>query len=124
MGAAKGVIRSMLLDGNLNAELIPVDTAINATILIAKQIVSNSEKSKEVEVFNITMDESKRRPMKYILEKAKKLNFDNPAEIGLWYPDGNITTNKFVHQLNVFFFHWIPAYFIDFLMFLFMQKRL
>lgn len=124
MGAAKGVIRSMLLDGSLNAELIPVDTAINATILIAKQIASTEEKSKVVEVFNITLDESKRRPMKYILEKAKKLNFDIPAEIGLWYPDGQITTNKFAHQLNLIFFHWLPAYFIDFLMLIFMQKRL
>lgn len=38
MGAAKGVIRSMLVDGDLTAEVIPVDTAINAAILIAKHI--------------------------------------------------------------------------------------
>lgn len=44
MGAAKGVIRSMLVDGDLTAEVIPVDTAINAAILIAKHIATQESK--------------------------------------------------------------------------------
>lgn len=44
LGAAKGVIRSMLLDGNLKSELIPVDTAVNGVILVAKHIATNEEK--------------------------------------------------------------------------------
>jgi alcohol-forming fatty acyl-CoA reductase len=36
IGAAKGVIRSMLVDGNLETEAIPLDIAINGIILIAK----------------------------------------------------------------------------------------
>lgn len=44
LGAAKGVIRSMLLDGNLEAEIIPVDTAINGVILITKHIATKLER--------------------------------------------------------------------------------
>lgn len=44
LGAAKGVIRSMLLDGSLETEVIPVDTAINGIILIAKHIAVSSKK--------------------------------------------------------------------------------
>lgn len=44
LGAAKGAIRSMLLDGSLEAEVVPVDTAINGTILIAKHIASQEKK--------------------------------------------------------------------------------
>jgi alcohol-forming fatty acyl-CoA reductase len=44
MGAAKGVIRSMLLDGSLETELIPVDTAINGIILTAKHIATQAKK--------------------------------------------------------------------------------
>ncbi len=44
MGAAKGVIRSMLVDGDLAAEIIPVDTAINAAIIIAKHIATQELK--------------------------------------------------------------------------------
>lgn len=38
IGAAKGVIRTMLLDGKLNAEVVPVDLAVNGVILIAKKL--------------------------------------------------------------------------------------
>lgn len=124
LGAAKGVIRSMLLDGDLAAEVIPVDTACNGIITIAKTVAMKKEKSKEVEVFNLTASENKKRPMKYVLELAKKMNFEIPAEIGLWYPNGTITTNKYLHQFNVVMFHWVPAYLIDFLMLCIGQKRL
>ena len=44
MGAAKGVIRSMLCDGNSETEVIPVDTAVNGVILIAKVIATKEKK--------------------------------------------------------------------------------
>jgi hypothetical protein len=40
VGAAKGVIRSMLVDGDVETEAIPVDIAINGIILIAKTIAT------------------------------------------------------------------------------------
>lgn len=43
IGAAKGVIRSMLVDGDVKTEAIPVDMAINGIILIAK-IVAMQER--------------------------------------------------------------------------------
>lgn len=45
IGAAKGVIRSMLADANTESEAIPVDIAINGIILIAK-IVATQERFK------------------------------------------------------------------------------
>ncbi|KAL6420856.1 hypothetical protein ACFW04_014381 [Cataglyphis niger] len=44
VGAGKGVIRSMHCNGNYNAQVIPVDIAINALIIIAYQIATNQEK--------------------------------------------------------------------------------
>jgi alcohol-forming fatty acyl-CoA reductase len=44
IGAGKGVIRSMLLDGKLGAELVPVDVAVNGVILIAKEIATRHKK--------------------------------------------------------------------------------
>lgn len=34
IGAGKGVIRSMLCNGELKSEIIPVDTAVNALVLL------------------------------------------------------------------------------------------
>lgn len=44
LGAGKGVIRTMLCDGNLIAQVVPVDTAINAIIAIGMIEGSKTEK--------------------------------------------------------------------------------
>lgn len=59
-----------------------------------------------------------------VLDRAKKMFFDNPFEWILWYPGGNIRTNRLIHNICVFLFHIIPAYFIDFLLLIFGQRRL
>ena len=47
-----------------------------------------------------------------------------PFEAGIWYPDGDITTNKFVHYFRVIFTMWLPAYLVDFLCVLTRRKRI
>lgn len=59
-----------------------------------------------------------------VLEKGKSVAYDYPFEGAIWYPDGDIRSSKFVHNLFVLFFHIVPAYVIDFLMIIFHQKRL
>lgn len=59
-----------------------------------------------------------------VLNLGKQLGYEYPFEAGLWYPNGAITTNRYVHATRVFFYHWVPAYLIDFLMLCFGQKRL
>jgi alcohol-forming fatty acyl-CoA reductase len=44
VGGGKGVIRSMLCDGTLNAEVIPVDIAINGLIAIAWKVATMKNK--------------------------------------------------------------------------------
>jgi len=44
VGAAKGVIRSMMCNGEFNAEVIPVDVAINGLITIAYTFATLKEK--------------------------------------------------------------------------------
>jgi alcohol-forming fatty acyl-CoA reductase len=44
VGGGKGVIRSMLCDGTLNAEVIPVDIAINGLIAIAWKVSTMKNK--------------------------------------------------------------------------------
>jgi len=44
IGAGKGVIRSMHCNGNYHAEVIPVDKAINALIVIACKLATDQQK--------------------------------------------------------------------------------
>lgn len=123
VGGAKGVIRSMHCNADYNAEVIPVDMAINGIITAIYRLASNVERPKEIPVLNLT--QGKTYPMTWgkIVERGKEIAWNYPFEMMLWYPNGTIYSNKLLHDLSTIFFHWLPAYVIDFLMFVFGQKR-
>ncbi|CAG9797074.1 unnamed protein product [Chironomus riparius] len=123
VAGAKGVLRSMLCNGDFKGECIPVDFAINGIIGIAKSVATMKEKPSEIPVFNVTCHPESKQTWEYILEEGRKMVQKYPFEFGLWLPGGGITMNKKLHKLNVALFHWGPAYLIDFLMFCFGQKR-
>ncbi|CAH2241289.1 jg3350 [Pararge aegeria aegeria] len=123
IGAGKGVIRTMHCYGHYHAEVIPVDIAINAIILIPYYINTKIERSAEIPVFNLTSGDDRDTTWKEVLDVGKATVRKFPFEGPLWYPDGNIRHNKLIHELCVFFYHIIPAYLIDFLMLIFGQKR-
>lgn len=123
VGASKGVIRSMHCNGEYHAEVIPVDMAINTIIGIVHRLTINQEKPKTIPVLNITQGNIKRITWAEVLEVGRQIIYKYPFEGQIWYPDGDIRSSKFIHNLFVFFFHIIPAYLIDFLMLIFRQKR-
>lgn len=133
-GAAKGVIRTMLINGDNPSEIIPVDMAINGLITIpydisrrdrlAKAATGNGSAVAELPVFNVTCCESQKTQWKRVLELGESINAEYPIEAGVWYPGGSMTTSVAVHMMRAMLFHWLPAYVIDFLLFCFGQKRL
>ncbi|XP_017147108.1 fatty acyl-CoA reductase 1 isoform X1 [Drosophila miranda] len=123
VGAGKGVIRSMLIDTRFLSEVIPVDYAINGLCVIPYQFAGLKEKPAEVPVYNITCADHRKMQWGDVIEMSKDIGYRYPFEAGLWYPDGCITTNKLHHNINVLLFHWLPAYFIDFMLLLLGQKR-
>lgn len=123
VGAGKGVIRSMHCIGHYHAEVIPLDISINSIIVIAYKIGKDTQRQPEIPVYNLTSGDDRNTTWKEVLDIGKAAARKIPFEGPLWYPDGNIRHNKFIHDICVFFYHILPAYFIDFLMLLFRQKR-
>lgn len=122
IAAGKGVIRSMHCNPNYHSEAVPVDITINAIIALAFQ---RSKMPKEVCYFcNIT--DSGINPVTWgeSIEMGRELFYQYPMTQTLWYPSGSIKTNYYHHLFCVIFFHYLPAYFIDFLMILIRQKPL
>jgi len=74
--------------------------------------------------FNLTS--GKLNPITWgdVVGRGRKHFHEQPFEGAVWYPDGDIRSNKYTHMLIVYLFHWIPAILIDCLMFIFGQKRL
>ncbi|XP_050295769.1 putative fatty acyl-CoA reductase CG5065 [Anthonomus grandis grandis] len=122
VAAGKGVLRSMHCIGSNKAQVIPVDFAINASIVIAYKLGSE-KRSEEVPVYNLTQDGVIRITMGEIIDKGRDIVYANPFEMQVWYPDGDIRASKIMHTICCIFMHWLPALLIDFIMLLIRQKR-
>lgn len=59
-----------------------------------------------------------------VVDIGKRVNAECPFETMLWYPGGNVHSNEYIHNFVDLLFHWIPAYFIDFLLLLLGRKTL
>ncbi|EZA59252.1 hypothetical protein DMN91_008153 [Ooceraea biroi] len=123
VGGGKGVIRSMHCNGDYHAQVIPVDVVTNAMIAVAYTLCNTKEEAKNIPVYNMTQSSVLEITWREVLDRGKEVLHEYPFEGQIWYPDGNIRSNIYVHNLFVFFFHIIPAYLIDFLMIIFRQKR-
>ncbi|CAO1365920.1 unnamed protein product [Diamesa hyperborea] len=123
VAGGKGVIRSMLCEAEFEAEVIPVDFAINSLIGIAYSVATMEEKPEKIPVFNIVCDEKSRITWGTVLNEGKRINWDHPFEAGLWYPNGDITMNPVKHYVTTALTQWLPALLIDFLMLIFFQRR-
>lgn len=123
VAAGKGVLRSMHCHGEYNAQVVPVDMAISAMIIVAYELGSAPERPKEVPVYNLTNNGVIQITWFDILNKGKAIAYKYPFEMMVWYPDGNLRNSKLWHQICCIFLHWIPAYIIDFLMLILLQKR-
>ncbi|VVC44765.1 Male sterility, NAD-binding,NAD(P)-binding domain,Fatty acyl-CoA reductase, C-terminal [Cinara cedri] len=123
VAGSKGIIRSMLCCADFEAEVVPVDIAINALILIAwKRNAMDDLPTDLAPCYNITKGDIVKMTWGEVLNKGKQLGYEYPFEAGLWYPNGSIRTNKLVHYFIVFWLQIIPAYLIDGIMIMARQK--
>ncbi|KAI5640428.1 male sterility protein domain-containing protein [Phthorimaea operculella] len=120
IGAGKGVIRTMMCNEDIQADIIPVDMAVNGCILVA--YTTAIDKPKEVRVCNVT--QSGINPMTWgeALNIGRKHVDEFPSAVCMWYPGGSAKNSWVYHQLALFFTHYLPAYFIDLLLYLLGQK--
>ncbi|XP_057671020.1 putative fatty acyl-CoA reductase CG5065 [Diorhabda carinulata] len=110
--AGKGLIRTMLCDPNKIADLVPVDMVINLMIVSAWRIGTNSY-SKEIPIYNCVSGLRKPIKWKEFVEYCFKFSRKHPVSDVSFYPQGTITSYKFVNKIRQIIWHWIPAYVID-----------
>lgn len=75
-------------------------------------------------VYNLTTTETEPILWHEVIDIGKDVIEEYPFETVLWYPGGGMTPNKYIYTICTVLFHWIPAYFIDFLLMIFGQKPL
>lgn len=84
----------------------------------------SSHRPREIPVFNVTQHESRRITYGEFFKVANDMKAEIPFALSLWFPNVTITQNRLWYYINIILFQWIPAYFVDFLFFIFRQKRL
>ncbi|KAI5640427.1 male sterility protein domain-containing protein [Phthorimaea operculella] len=120
IASGKGVIRSMHCEPSYTADAMPVDVTANGCILIA--YATALDKPKETVVYNLTLSGIVKMTWGEIIELGRKWVNVYPYTVALWYPNGTIKSYWWHHQLCVIFYHMIPAYLVDMLLFLLGRK--
>lgn len=120
VGAGKGVIRTMHCNEDYFADVVPVDMAVNACIILG--YTTGMDKPKKIGFCNVT--QSGVNPISW----GEALNIGRfhvqefPFSVCLWYPGGSPKKSRIQHVVAAFFTHLLPAYFVDLLFFLMGKK--
>lgn len=116
IGAGRGVVRSMHCISTDYCDVVPVDTTINSLIAIGWD--RGLDESRSVKYVNITLSEDKFLTWGDTINQGREILHKYPLEYAVWYPGGSIKSSYFIHLLCVIFFHYMPAYILDSLMFI------
>ncbi|XP_038220022.1 putative fatty acyl-CoA reductase CG5065 [Zerene cesonia] len=120
IGAGKGVIRTMHCNENYLADVMPVDMAVNACLLLA--YLTALDKPKEIRVCNVTQSGVNPLTWGQALDLGRIHVQEFPFSVCLWYPGGSAKSSRAAHRLAALFAHQLPAYAVDLLMFLMGKK--
>ncbi|KAK6633631.1 hypothetical protein RUM43_001220 [Polyplax serrata] len=115
IGAGKGVIRTMYCKQEGHADYLPVDIAVNAVLVVTWNFVTNKDYSRRY--FHFTSSEEIRISWEELILMGRKITEEIPLNGVVWYPGGSMKKSKLLHTICVILFHYIPAYFIDTLLF-------
>ncbi|OWR46525.1 fatty-acyl CoA reductase 4, partial [Danaus plexippus plexippus] len=120
VGCGKGVIRTMHCHASYQADAVPVDYVANACVLLG--YLTAIDKPKEIRVCNITQSDQNPITWDEAINLGRVHLHEFPSSVCLWYPGGSTKNSKLHHMIASFFFHLLPAYFIDLLMLLMGKK--
>nr|CAD7433814.1 unnamed protein product [Timema monikensis] len=116
IGAGKGVIRTMYCNQEGYADYLPVDIAVNGFLVATWNYIANKDYEKRI--YHLTSSSEIRVSWEEIIERGRRITEKIPLNNIAWYPGGSMKKSKLLHNICVFFFHLLPAYFIDSLIFL------
>ncbi|CAH0602077.1 unnamed protein product [Chrysodeixis includens] len=116
IGAGKGVIRSMYCKSNSYADYLPVDVFINGIMIAAWSYITDG--ITQSYIINFTSSAEIKVTWSEMIDAGREIIMNRvPLNGVVWYPGGSMKHSRLYHNICVFFFHWIPAFIIDTLLF-------
>jgi len=115
-GASAGVLRTMLVERDCVADLIPVDVAINVMIVAAwKTAQEHSARPLKMtpSIYNVTSGSINPITWGQIEDWALMSIYKYPMSTMLWYPGGSFKRNAHYDRICRWLFLYTPAFLID-----------
>lgn len=106
----------MYCDDRGYADYLPVDIAVNAILACSWNYISCKDESRRV--YNLTSSHEFKVSWREIIDRGRRITEKVPLNGVVWYPGGSMKKSRLMHNICVLFFHMIPAYLIDALIFL------
>lgn len=122
LATGKGVMRTMLYDGNAIADLIPVDAVINVMITAAWSVATKP--TNQLMIYNVTSGQENPITWGDIERMAFPAILRYPSVEVFRYPGGSFKHSRLVNDISCLFQHVIPAYLVDAFLGLTGRKRM
>ncbi|XP_052738814.1 putative fatty acyl-CoA reductase CG5065 [Bicyclus anynana] len=113
--SARGLLHTSYCE-KTRMDVIPLDAVVNGCILLA--YTTGIEQPKGIRVCNVTDNSFGKMNWHDIIAIMKDLLLKYPLSLCLYYPAGSSKQYRYQHKIAEVFFHILPAYFIDLLLFL------
>ncbi|XP_026322593.1 fatty acyl-CoA reductase 1 [Hyposmocoma kahamanoa] len=116
IGAGKGVIRSMYCKSNSYADYLPVDVFINGILISAWMYIVDGDHKNTV--VNFTSSAEIKVTWSEMIDAGRDIIMNRlPLNGVAWYPGGSMKHSRLYHNICMVLFHWLPAIFVDTLLF-------
>jgi len=117
-----GLLHSVLANRDKKADLLPVDLAINLMCVLPwKLSIASMDSRENFNAFIYNCTSGSKAPFKWgQLEDVHRLLLKYPVENMIWLPTGCPMKSNILHdRVCKLLYHWIPAYSIDGIMYIF-----
>ncbi|CAG9794383.1 unnamed protein product [Diatraea saccharalis] len=115
VGIGTGVLRTMYMDLDIVADMVPVDLVVNSILASAWYTAKNYKvnQTSDIPIYNFVS--GAQNPIKWgqFIELNRRYGIDKPTTKAVWYYGLNPTNNYYLFLFYNFFLHYLPALFID-----------
>uniref|UniRef100_A0A0C9PMV0 Fatty acyl-CoA reductase n=1 Tax=Fopius arisanus TaxID=64838 RepID=A0A0C9PMV0_9HYME len=113
VGAGAGLIRTLQINKNCTAEIVPVDYTVNALISTAWDVANNKNEAADPPIYNYYSSWNNGISWGDYMELSMKYGMKMPAVRTLWCYTLTITSNPVMFYIYSLLLHIIPALLVD-----------
>ncbi|CAH1642311.1 unnamed protein product [Spodoptera littoralis] len=115
VGIGTGVLRTMYMDQEKVADMVPVDLCVNAILASAWHTAKNYKENQtsHIPIYNYVSGAQNPLTWGEFIERNRRYGIDKPTTKAVWYYGLNPTNNYYLFLFYNFFLHYLPALMID-----------